>query len=70
MSRSEVVAATTYLQSQNPSSFLHKKFVFCEIFPLLLGKLMIRYSGWLWPDAKTMPTAQFWEDTDPLLGVR
>ncbi len=31
---------------------------------------MVRYSGWLWPDEISMPEAQFWEDTDPLLGPR
>ena len=38
-----------------------KKFIFYENFSLLLGKLMVRYPGWLWPDVITMPVAQFWE---------
>ena len=41
----------------SPADFSGKK----ENNPLQLGKLMLSSKGWLWPDAITMPVAQFWE---------
>jgi hypothetical protein len=41
--------------------FFLKKFEKHENFSLQVGKLVIRYSGWLWPDDITMPFAQLRE---------
>ena len=54
---------------------VRKKFGFHENFSLHLGKLMLRYSGWLWPDEFLCPLLSFGRKlyqytTHPLLGSR